>query len=100
VKPSTVNSYDSMLDNHLLPEFGEMKMDEIMPVQLTTFLDKVRGKVAPKYALNLYTLLNTMFEVATEYDLIEPSPVRRKLHRQVNRYGGSLKMSLTNTSRC
>jgi hypothetical protein len=81
VKPSTVYSYDSMLGNHLLPEFGEMKMDEILPVQLTTFFDKVRGKVSPKYALNLYTLLSTMFEVATEYDLIETSPVRRKLHR-------------------
>src|SRR5262249_37188756 len=33
------------------------------------------------YALNLYALLNTMFDVAVQHDLIETSPVRRKLHR-------------------
>jgi integrase len=31
--------------------------------------------------LNLYALLNTMFDVAVQHDLVGTSPVRRKLHR-------------------
>jgi integrase len=81
VKPSTVYSYQSMLNRYLLPTFGQRRLEEITSVELTQFFSKLRRDHAPKYALNLYALLRTMFEVATEYDLMESSPVRRKLHR-------------------
>jgi integrase len=81
VKPSTVYSYQSMLNRYLLPSFGKRRLEEVTTVDLTQFFTKLRRKLAPKYALNLYALLRTMFEVATEYDLIASSPVRRKLHR-------------------
>ena len=81
VKPSTVYSYGSMLNRYLLPSFGQRRLEEITTVELTQFFTKLRKKLAPKYALNLYALLRIMFEVATEYDLIELSPLRRKLHR-------------------
>src|SRR5690349_3018213 len=64
-----------------IPAFGTMQLGQITTVDVTRFFSKVQGKVAPKYALNLYALLNTMFDVAVQHDLIETSPVRRKLHR-------------------
>jgi integrase len=82
IKPSTVYSYNSMLDNHLIPAFGKMRLDQILPMHLTDFFNKKRSdRLSPKYVRNLYGLLNTMFEVAAQYDLIASSPVRRKLHR-------------------
>ena len=81
VKPSTVYSYQSMLTRYLLPAFGQRRMDEITTVELTQFFTKLRREKAAKYLLNLYALLRVMFEVASEYDVIDVSPVRRKLHR-------------------
>jgi integrase len=81
IKPSTVYSYDSMLEKHLIPMFGAMQLWQITTVDVPEFFNKAQEKVASKYALNLYALLNTMFDVAVQHDLIEKSPVRRKLHR-------------------
>jgi integrase len=81
IKPSTIYSYDSMLEKHLIPAFGAMQLGQITTVDVTKFFNKAQERVASKYALNLYGLLNTMFDVAVQHDLIETSPVRRKLHR-------------------
>lgn len=43
---------------------------------------KARTKgVGNKTLLNLYNLVKLMFDVAVEYDILETSPVRRKIHR-------------------
>ena len=76
-----------MLKRHVLPNLGEKRLDEITPIDLTSFFRKVQGGRASKYLLNPYALLNTMFEVAVEYDLIESSPLRRKLHRPLTARG-------------
>src|SRR5256885_2756761 len=81
VKRSTVDSYGSVLRHHLLPVFEKKRLDEITPAELSTFFDELGRKVSTKFILNIYAQLRVMFEVAVEYDLIEVSPVRRKLHR-------------------
>jgi integrase len=81
VKPSTAYSYDSMIEKHLIPAFGAMQLGQITTVDVTEFFNKTQEKLASKYRLNLYALLNTMFDVASQHDLVEKSPVRRKLHR-------------------
>jgi integrase len=81
VKPSTEYSYNSMLKNHLDPVFGKVPLADITPHDLTHFFKLLKEEAAPKYALNIYGLLNTMFEVAAQHDLIESIPLRRKLHR-------------------
>lgn len=82
LKPSTVYSYKSMLDNIALPQLGEHHLDEIGPADLTQLITKLeRDGKSQKTLLNLYSMLRVMFEVAVEYDLIDISPVRRKLHR-------------------
>lgn len=81
VKPSTMHSYGSMIEKHLVPSFGTMQIGLITTVDVTEFFNKSREKVASKYLLNLYALLNTMFDVAVQHDLIGTTLVRRKLHR-------------------
>jgi integrase len=81
IKPSTAYSYDSMIEKHLMPAFGAMQLGQITTLDVTEFFNKAREKLASKYRLNLYALLNTMFDVAVQHDLIGTSPVRRKLHR-------------------
>lgn len=70
-----------MINNYLIPEFGQKPLPTIGPGDLTYFFEKARRGKRKKYLLNLYSLLRVMFEVAEEHDGIERSPVRRKLHR-------------------
>lgn len=81
-KPSTLYSYQSLIDNFILPNLGKMHLDEIRPRDLTMFFEGLRAKkVSGKYLVNVYCLVKMMFDLAVEYDLIDVSPVRRKLHR-------------------
>jgi integrase len=81
-KPSTLYNYDSMLDTYILPELGKLMLSKIEPETITALLASARKrKVSNKTILNLYNLLKLMLDVAVEYDLLEVSPVRRKLHR-------------------
>ena len=88
LKPSTLYGYRSMIDNYLLPEFGEKPLPKIGPGDLTAFFERARSGKRRKYLLNLYALLRVMFEVAVENDRVERSPVRKKLHRPNGSDGG------------
>jgi integrase len=84
LKDSTVYSYESIINNYLMPAFQDRLMNEITPSHITAFFDKLQNKqpkVSTKYALNIYGLINTMFEVAYQYDIIDNKPVRNKLHK-------------------
>ena len=81
LQPSTIASYDSMIKKHLMPAFGSMRMAEITPGSMTDFFDRLRSKVSPKYAANVYALANTMFELAYQYEVIPSKPVRSLLHK-------------------
>jgi integrase len=71
-----------MLRKHVEPALGDLTLDQIRPIHLTSFFQKHRENgMATHYQLNLYSMLRTMFDVAVEYDLIESSPIRRKIHR-------------------
>ncbi len=83
-KTSTVYGYESLLRSCILPRFGALKLTDIRPTDISVFLDELatskKGGNGPK-ALNVYSLLRTMFEVALEMDLVTANPVRKKLHR-------------------
>ncbi len=81
IADSTRYSYDSVTKRHILPFFGDFPLREITPSHVSDFFARLSDGVAPKFALNMYTLLNTMFDVAFQYDLIQANPVRSKLHK-------------------
>jgi integrase len=71
-----------MLENHLLPEFGDRELRRVTVSDLTAFFTALHQKrLGSKYILNVYGLLNVIFEVAKDHDLIETIPLRRKIHR-------------------
>ena len=85
-RPSTCYSYDCMLRRHILPEFGSMLMEQIGPMQITRFFEKLRQhKLSSHYQLNFYALLRTLFELAVKYEILPASPIRKKLHRPRSR---------------
>jgi hypothetical protein len=83
-KPSTSYSYGSMLNTYVLPSWGHRMVDSIQPEDVTWFFTaREQERLSSKYRLNLYLLLNSVFALAEEYNLLESNPVRRKLHRPV-----------------
>ena len=81
IEQSTIEGYNSMIKQHLMPVFGDKWLAQLTPADMTAFFASVRGEVSDKYALNLYQLLNIMMEVASQYDLMDKKPLRSKLHK-------------------
>lgn len=80
--PSTIDCYNSLIKNHLLPRFADDRLDQIKPVDISMFLEDLRSKkVAANTLQSFYSLLRLMFDIALAWELIAGSPVRPKLHR-------------------
>ncbi len=79
IKPSTLASYESALESHILPAFGKLKLVEIAPLHVESFVqEKIRSGRAAKTVRNLVAVLQSIFSLAVDDDLIEKSPVRDK----------------------
>lgn len=82
-KPSTLRGYQSLLDNHLLPRLGEMKLTDIAPINVEELLQiKAKAGYSPKTLRNIVVQLNGIFHLAEDNDLINRSPVRSR-HKPV-----------------
>jgi integrase len=85
VANSTRRSYASNLKKYILPIIGSMALRDITPMKISEIIRAADASVkGSKSLLNIYGLLHTMFAVAEESDLIERSPVRKKLHRPMH----------------
>jgi len=80
-KPATMDSWGSLIKNHLLPNFGDKVLGRITPAEISTFLDTLRSKMEPNTLQSFYNLLRLVLDVAEQYDFIHKSPIRSKLHR-------------------
>jgi integrase len=82
-QPSTIENHDSLIKNHLMPFFGKKKLREVQPSDVSKFLALKTDEdtLSNNTMQNLYGLLHLMFEIAAQFDLIEKSPVRPKLHK-------------------
>jgi integrase len=72
-----------MLERHILPVLGELKLTEIVPLHIESFIrakSDPKNKLDPKTVLNLLRLIQGIFSLAVDNDLIQRSPVRKK-HR-------------------
>jgi hypothetical protein len=81
MKPSTRVGYACSLQRHILPAIGDLNLADIAPLHIEnlmkTKLDS-KSKLSPKTVLNLLRLIQGIFSVAVDDDLIARSPVRRK----------------------
>src|SRR5687768_14838950 len=81
LQPSTIAGYESLINRHILPAFGNLLITEITPAHMTDFFDSLEGELSSKTRVNLYALLNSMLEVACQYDIIQKKPLRSMLHK-------------------
>ena len=78
-KPSTRLSYESNLECHVEPVLGTLRLADISPLHVEDFVRaKLDTGLSPKTVRNLVGLLQGIFSLAVENDLISRSPVRGK----------------------
>lgn len=81
VKPSTLQGYDSLLKQHITPVLGGRRLTDIAPLHIEQLLQS-KLALSPKTRRNLVGLLQGVFSLAEDDDLIEKSPVRDR-HKPV-----------------
>ncbi len=82
IKLSTRHSYDVMVSKWIGPYFREVLLEDVTPTKAGDFMAMLNAEdLSPQYRLNIYSLLRVLFDLAVEYDLIEVSPIRPKVHR-------------------
>jgi len=88
VKPSTKRSYQSGLNLDIIPKLGDLRLSEISPLHVEKLVNsKLEAGASPKTARNLLCLLQGIFSLAVDNDLIPRSPVRNRHKPQVTRRG-------------
>lgn len=71
IRPQTRERYRNAIDNHIIPAFGNMRLNEVTPAFLNEWLHgKTQGVAA-----NVRSVLNGAFSMATRYGLIQANPM-------------------------
>jgi integrase len=87
VKPSTKRSYDCELRVHILPAIGAMRITDVAPLHIERLLQsRLESGSSPKTVRNLVGLLQSIFSLAVDNDLIPRSPVRDRHKPRVTRH--------------
>lgn len=77
VKPSTKRGYDCVLNANILPHLGGMRVSDVSPLHIEKLLrSRLEAGSSPKTVRNLVGLLQSIFSLAVDDDLIPRSPVR------------------------
>lgn len=78
IKASTLRSYESNLDTHILPALGDKPLTGLTRDACKAFVTILRQKgLAPKTRMNIVRCLSTILTEATEQGLIDVNPTFR-----------------------
>ncbi|WP_214630367.1 site-specific integrase [Paenibacillus agaridevorans] len=85
LEQKTLENYEHLLKNHILPIFGSMKMTDVKPMYILSFLDSLTRNGARKDGKNgglsttttrfIHRVLKDIFERAVEWQIISSNPV-------------------------
>ncbi|MGP5496210.1 tyrosine-type recombinase/integrase [Corynebacterium flavescens] len=71
VRPQTRDRYNNSIELHIVPAFGGMRLNEVTPAYLDTWLQAQ----PPGIGANIRTVLKGAFVMATRYGLIASNPM-------------------------
>ncbi|UJW35081.1 site-specific integrase [Saccharothrix sp. AJ9571] len=74
--PGTLDNYRSMLKNHVLPAFGELRMSEVTVPRLDRFFPALIAKSSPAHAITARAVVSGILRYAARHGAITGNPVR------------------------
>ncbi|MEC3975945.1 site-specific integrase [Amycolatopsis sp. H20-H5] len=72
----TVGNYASMLRNHVLPAFGELRLFEVSVSRLDRFFPALKAKSSAAHARTARAVVSGVLRYAARHDAIKGNPVR------------------------
>ncbi len=78
IKPSTLKGYQNWLGKHLVPHFGYMRLTDITPEDVQTYVSEKlnEGKLSPKSISNSLVPLKKMFSIAVRWQYLRTNPAQ------------------------
>lgn len=78
-KESSLNRMVSAYNKHIMPHFGNIKMDKVKPSHVSTWQNSLLGQanLCPKSVKSVRTILNVIFEDAVNDEILVSNPVRK-----------------------
>ncbi|WP_336157672.1 tyrosine-type recombinase/integrase [Amycolatopsis sp. VC5-11] len=74
--PGTLDNYRSMLKNHVLPAFGELRLYEVTVPRLSAFLPAVQAKSSAAHARTARAVVGGVLAYAAQEGAIGANPIR------------------------
>ncbi|MEG0133213.1 MAG: site-specific integrase, partial [Clostridium sp.] len=82
LSPTTIDGYANIINNHIIPTIGDLKLQEIKAYNLQKYFDIKINKLSPRTLLNHKRVLVAIFISALDMELIEKNPLLKvKLQR-------------------
>lgn len=76
--PKTVWRYRQLLEKHILPQIGHLKMDQVRPLHIIELHRTLEEKnLAPRTVLHVHRLVANILQRAVEWQVIAVNPARR-----------------------
>lgn len=88
VEPRTVENYEGLLRNSILPRWGECPIGSITALDVAVWRKELRKRYAVSTIDGILCLLSMMLEDAVDQRMIEANPVHRKRRRGRRRNHG------------
>ena len=74
LKPSTLRSYEDIINNHLIPVMGDYQLTEITTDKLQRYVARRLRKVNPKTVINEIVPSKKMFRHAVKWGCLKVNP--------------------------
>jgi integrase len=86
LKASAYREYESIVRLHLMPEFGQINLDEVTTYRIQVYVaDKMAAGLAPRSIKNHVIVLKRVLGTAVDYGLLLENPVDRVALPRVER---------------
>ncbi len=88
-KASTQTNYKGVLNNHIIPNFGKMKISSIKPIDIQRFVNNLNTKLRPNTVNGIVAVLTKVFSLAEEWGLLNSTPCVHIRKPSKEKRGGS-----------
>ncbi|MED1817371.1 tyrosine-type recombinase/integrase [Bacillus subtilis] len=75
-KTSSVNVIKNILFNHLIKEFGNMKVESITPKNVMMYQNKIIDQYAPDFLKKIHSTLSAVFNFSTRFHNTKNNPAK------------------------
>lgn len=80
VKGNTyTGTYLDPVNNHLIPYFGSMNMNDIRPLHIQKYINEASERYAPETVKKDFHVLNLIFETAVDNQLCNKNPITKSI---------------------